>query len=80
MAQYEAHFIELSRFASHLIADEDLKARRFEQRSWGVLRSCVVVQKLSSDDEVVDRALVIEADLEDQLRDKDQSRDRKGKM
>ncbi|XP_058068413.1 uncharacterized protein LOC131217494 [Magnolia sinica] len=79
MAQYKAHFVELLRFASHLIADEDLKAQRFKLGLRGVLRSHAVAQKLPTYDEVVDLALVIEADLEDQLRDKDQRRDGKGK-
>jgi len=64
--KYEAKFTELSRFAKSAIADEADKARRFEKGLRPALRSRLSVLNLQTYDEVVERALLGEAEMNSQ--------------
>jgi Retroviral aspartyl protease/RNase H-like domain found in reverse transcriptase/Reverse transcriptase (RNA-dependent DNA polymerase)/Integrase zinc binding domain/Retrotransposon gag protein/Zinc knuckle len=60
VAQYDAKFTELSRFATHLVNDESRKARLFERGLRDEIRSDVIALKLPLKSQVLDRALIIE--------------------
>ena len=62
VAQYEAKFIELSRFVSQLIATEEEKALKFQDGLKSYLKNKISIMKLSVYSEVVDRALIVEKD------------------
>ncbi|XP_058103482.1 uncharacterized protein LOC131247053 [Magnolia sinica] len=63
--QYEARFIELSRFTSDLISTPSMKACKFEKGLHPGLRSRVVPLRLPTFEEVTDRTKIIEADFEE---------------
>ena len=58
VAQYEAKFTELSRFAPQLIATEDEKTLKFQDGLKPYLKNKISILKLSVYSEVVDRALI----------------------
>ena len=62
VAQYEAKFIELSRFAPQLIATEEEKTLKFQDRLKPYLKNKISILKLSIYSKVVDRALIAEKD------------------
>ena len=72
VAKYESKFTELSRFATHMIDDEYRKARRFERGLRPAIRSRISVLKLQVYTDVVERAFILEKDLEEiqEIRDK----------
>ena len=64
VAKYESKFTELSRFAMHMI-DEYRKARRFERGLRPAIRSRISALKLQVYTDVVERAFILEKDLEE---------------
>ena len=62
MAQYEAKFIELSRFTLQLIATEEKKALKFQDGLKPYLKNKISILKLSVYSEVVNRAFIEEKD------------------
>ena len=65
VAQYEAKFIELSRFAPQLIATEEEKALKFQDGLKPYLKNKISILKLGVYLEVVDRALIVDKDNEE---------------
>ena len=65
VAQYEAKFIELSRFSPQLIAIEEEKALKFQDGLKPYLKNKISILKLGVYPEVVDRALIAEKDNEE---------------
>ena len=65
VAQYEAKFIELSRFAPQLIATEEEKALKFQDGLKPYLKNKISILKLGVYLEVVDIALIAEKDNEE---------------
>ena len=65
MAQYEARFIELSSFAPQLIAIEENKALKFQDGLKPYLRNKISILKFNVYLEEVDRALIVEKDVEE---------------
>ncbi|RVW81511.1 Retrovirus-related Pol polyprotein from transposon 17.6 [Vitis vinifera] len=76
VAQYEAKFIELSRFAPQLIATEEEKALKFQDGLKPYLKNKISILKLSVNSEVVDRALIAEKDNEELHQYREQQRKR----
>ena len=56
VTQYERQFEQLSRFAPHLVDIEECKVRKFEMGQKHELRYAIKVLKLTTYDEVLDRA------------------------
>ena len=65
VAQYEAKFIELSRFSPQLIATEEEKALKFKDGLKPYLKNKISIMKLGVYLEVVDRALIADKDNEE---------------
>ena len=65
VAQYEAKFTELSRFAPQLIATEEEKALKFQDGLKPYLKNKISILKLGVYLEVVDRALIADKDNEE---------------
>ena len=65
VAQYEAKFTELSRFAPQLIATEEEKALKFQDGLKSYLKNKISIMKLGVYLEVVDRALIADKDNEE---------------
>ena len=76
MAQYEAKFTELSRFAPQLIATEEEKALKFQDGLKPYLNNKISILKLGDYSEVVDRALIAEKDNEELHQYREQQRKR----
>ena len=76
MAQYEAKFTELSRFAPQLIATEEEKALKFQDGLKPYLKNKISILKLGDYPEVVDRALIAEKDNEELYPYREQQRKR----
>ena len=75
--QYEAKFAKLARFSPTLVADEDSKARRFEEGLRPRIKTQVMAFELTTYRVVVNKALLIErglnetqADMEDRQKKK----------
>lgn len=71
VAQYEAEFTTLAHYAPHLIPDDNMKARRFEDGLDPELRKIIKSLKLPTYAEVLDRALMLEREnaIADQVRE-----------
>ena len=65
VAQCEAKFTELSRFAPKLIATEEKKALKFQDGLKPYLKNKISILKFGVYSDVVDRALIAEKDNED---------------
>ena len=76
VAQYEAKFTKLSRFAPQLIATEEEKTIKFQDGLKPYLKNKISILKLSVYSEVVDRALIAEKDNEELHQYKEQQRKR----
>ena len=76
VAQYEAKFTELSRFAPQFIAIEEEKALKFQDGLKPYLKNKISILKLGVYLEVVDRALIAEKDNEKLHRYREQQRKR----
>ncbi|XP_026419874.1 uncharacterized protein LOC113315839 [Papaver somniferum] len=68
VAQYQAKFEELSRFAPHLVENEELKAFKFQEGLKPSIKSRLSVLKITSYIEIVERAMIAERDLEEAAR------------
>ncbi|XP_058076397.1 uncharacterized protein LOC131224979 [Magnolia sinica] len=66
IADYEARFIELSHFTPHLVANDDLKVRKFEDGLCPSLRSRIRGFELSTLKGVVVKAQIFESDWNQQ--------------
>ena len=76
VVQYEAKFTELSRFSPQLIATEEEKALKFQDRLKPYLKNNISILKLGVYLEVVDRALIAEKDNEELHQYREQQRKR----
>ena len=76
VAQYEAKFTELSRFAPQLIATEEEKALKFQDGLKTYLKNKISIMKLGVYLEVVDKALIAEKDNEELHQYREQQRKR----
>ena len=76
VAQYEAKFTELSRFAPQLIATEEEKALKFQDGLKPYLKNKISILKLGVYLEVVDRALIAEKDNKELHQYREQQRKR----
>ncbi|KAI3933160.1 hypothetical protein MKW92_000707, partial [Papaver armeniacum] len=65
VAQYQAKFEELSRFATHLVENEELKAFMFQEGLRPSIKSKLSVLKITSYNEIVERAMIAERDIEE---------------
>ena len=62
-SQYKAEFARLARFAPTLVANEDNKARRFEERLRPRIKTQVMASELTIYRAVVNKAVLIERGL-----------------
>ena len=76
MAQYEARFTELSRFASQLISTKENKALNFQDGLKPYLKNKTSILKLSVYSKVVDKALIAEKDVKELHQYREQQRKR----
>ena len=74
MAQYEAKFTELSRFAPQLIAIEEKKTLKFQDGLKPYLKNKISILKLNVYSGVVDRALIAEKDNKELQQYREQQR------
>ena len=65
VAQYEAKFTELSRFAPQFIAIEEKKALKFQDGLKPYLKNKISIMKLGVYSDVVDKALIAKKDNEE---------------
>ena len=63
MHQYVAIFVELSRFASYLIPDEEKKTRKFEEGLNNQINQRVVALQIQNFSKLVDKATLVERGL-----------------
>ncbi|XP_028072152.1 uncharacterized protein LOC114274432 [Camellia sinensis] len=68
VAEYEAQFAELARFAPHIVDTDYKKAQKFEGGLWGAILDRVNMLKLFTYVEVLERAVIAEGDLAAQNR------------
>ena len=76
MAQYEAKFIELSRFTPQLIAMEEEKVLKFQDGLKSYMKNKISILKLGIYSEIVDRALITKKDNEELHQYREQQRKR----
>ncbi|XP_041009455.1 uncharacterized protein LOC121253516 [Juglans microcarpa x Juglans regia] len=67
VAQYATTFMELSRFASYLIPDEEKKAEKFERGLNRRIRERVPTLKIRNFTELVTRATIAEEDIQESI-------------
>ncbi|KAF7142831.1 hypothetical protein RHSIM_Rhsim05G0110500 [Rhododendron simsii] len=65
---YEAEFTNLAEYAPHMVADENKKARKFEDGLKYEIRKVVRPMRLPTYADVVDRALLVEQEIEESKR------------
>ncbi|XP_026405502.1 uncharacterized protein LOC113300515 [Papaver somniferum] len=65
VAQYQAKFEELSRFAIHLVENEELKAFKFHEGLRPSIKGRLSILKITSYNEIVERAMIAERDIEE---------------
>lgn len=63
VAEYQAKFEQLMRFAPNMILDEFTKAKRFEEGLKSIIQEKVAILKLTRYSDVVERALIAEQSL-----------------
>ncbi|KAI3889773.1 hypothetical protein MKW92_001340, partial [Papaver armeniacum] len=68
VAQYQAKFEELSRFATHLVENEELKAFKFQEGLRPSIKSKLSILKITSYNDIVERAMIAERDFEEAAR------------
>ncbi|KAF7134853.1 hypothetical protein RHSIM_Rhsim08G0139100 [Rhododendron simsii] len=68
VTEYDAQFTTLAHYAEHLIPNDSMKARRFEDGLQPDLGRAVKLLKLETYAEVLDRALMLEAEEENNKR------------
>uniref|UniRef100_A0A2N9IJJ1 CCHC-type domain-containing protein n=1 Tax=Fagus sylvatica TaxID=28930 RepID=A0A2N9IJJ1_FAGSY len=77
VSQYEAEFARLARFAPTLVADEDSKARRFEEGLRPRIKTSVIAFELTTYRAVVNKALLIERGLNETQADREDRQKKK---
>ena len=65
MVEYERRFTELSRYAMEFISTESNRAKRFKQGLRLAIRQKLVALKIREYGDMVDRAALVERDIED---------------
>ena len=65
MVEYERRFTELSRYAMEFISTEANRAKRLEQGLRSAIREKLVDLKIRDYGDMVDRAALVERDIED---------------
>ncbi|XP_026436209.1 uncharacterized protein LOC113334086 [Papaver somniferum] len=65
VAQYQAKFEELSRFAIHLVENEELEAFKFQEGLRPSIKGTLSILKITSYNEIVERAMIAERDIEE---------------
>ena len=73
VAQYEAEFSRLAKFAPKMVVDEEAKARRFEDGLRFRIKQGVVPFKLTTFRAVVSKALLVEMGLNEAQADRDKN-------
>ena len=68
MVEYERRFTELSRYAMEFISTEANRAKRFEMGLRPAIREKLVALKIRDYRDIVDRAVLVERDIEDSQR------------
>ena len=68
VAEYERKFIELSRYAVEFMSTEANRAKLFEQGLRPVIREKLVALKIRDYGDIMDRAALVERDIEDSQR------------
>ncbi|GFY94991.1 hypothetical protein Acr_10g0003760 [Actinidia rufa] len=68
IAEHQVNFIKLEEYAPHLVATENQKARKFEDRLKAEIKRVVRPLRLQTYAEGLDRALVVEQDLNESKR------------
>ena len=63
LVEYNAKFIELSRYAPHIVSTESRKARRFKAGLWWNIKNKVDILRLPTHQEVLHAALITEESL-----------------
>ena len=81
VSQYMAEFARLAKFAPTLVADEDSKARRFEEGLRPQIKTSVIAFELTTYRAVVNKVLLIERGLNETQADReDKQKRRLGKV
>ena len=65
MAEYEADFTNLAVYAPYLVANDEMKERKFEEGLKYEIRKIVRPFQLPTYAEVLDRAILVEQDVEE---------------
>ena len=65
VVEYERRFTELSRYVMEFISTEAKRAKRFEQGLWSAIQEKLVALKIQDYGDIVDRAALMERDIED---------------
>ena len=78
VVEYNAKFIELSRYAPHIVSTESRKARRFEAGLRWDIKKQVVILRLPTYQEVLQAALIAEESLNETLRFRENRKKRSG--
>ena len=68
VAEYEADFTNLAVYAPYLVANDEMKARKFEEGLKHEIRKIVRPFQLPTYAEVLDRAILVEQDVEESRR------------
>lgn len=80
ITQYAAKFEELSRYAPALIANEEVRARKFENGLRERIQQLVTIFELPTYKEVVNKCLIIEKGLNDAQAAKEKSLKKRGRV
>uniref|UniRef100_A0A6J0PDT8 Uncharacterized protein LOC109505381 n=1 Tax=Elaeis guineensis var. tenera TaxID=51953 RepID=A0A6J0PDT8_ELAGV len=80
VAQYAAKFEELSRYAPVLIAEENVRARKFENGLRDRIQQLVTIFELPTYKEVVNKCLIIEKGLNDAQVAREKSMKKRGRV
>ena len=79
VAQYEAKFIELSRFAPDLVATDGVKARRFEKGLRPRIRAEVRPMQLVSYRDVVSKAKIVEQEVDNMQQERERQQKKRSR-
>ncbi|KAK3040154.1 hypothetical protein RJ639_028404 [Escallonia herrerae] len=79
VAQFEAKFTSLSRYAPHLVDTENRKARRFEKGLKRGIKNRLLASRLRMYAQVVERAKILEADYKEFEKEKEEQRHKRGR-
>ena len=76
--EYNTKFIELSRYAPHIVSTESRKARRFEAGLRWNIKNQVIILRLPTHQEVLHRALIAEGSLNESAQFRENRKKRSG--